>query len=183
MRIGPTRRNSLRLESYDYTWPGAYFVTICIADRMPRFGDVIDGLMRVNDAGMMIDNQWHRLPGRFPHVALDAYTVMPNHLHAILDINTNTATGSETLSAVLGAFKSFTTRAYAEGVQTQDWPPFDGHLWQRSFHDHIIRDDRDLDRVRAYIAANPARWHEDHEYRARLHLSPPPPGQQDRRPA
>lgn len=160
------RRRSLRLQSYDYSWPGDYFVTICVADRMPRFGAAIDSLLRLNDAGTMIDTQWRSLAERFAHVELDAYVVMPNHLHGILRLNTIPEQASETLSSILQAFKSLTTSAYANGVRFHGWPEFDRRLWQQGFYDHVIRDERDLDRVRAYIDANPQHWYQDREYDA-----------------
>ena len=133
---------------------------------MPRFGAVVDGLLRLNDAGEMIEGQWRALAERFAHVELDADVVMPNHLHGILRLNTTSEQGNETLSSVLQAFKSLTTSAYANGVRSGGWPAFDRRLWQQGFYDHVIRDERDLDRVRAYIDANPGRWHEDREYHA-----------------
>ncbi|CAN5754739.1 transposase [soil metagenome] len=169
MRSERRRQNSLRLPAYDYARPGSYFVTICVADRMPRFGEVDDGIVRMNDAGRIIDDQWRMLPDRFPHVAHDAYVIMPNHLHGILAINTTDVKGNQTLSSVIQAFKSLTTRAYSAGVTSSGWPEFDGRLWQRSYYDHVIRDQRDMERVRAYIADNPGRWFEDQEYHAWQH--------------
>ena len=165
-RPGRRERKSPRLPSYDYSWPGTYFVTICVADRMPRFGEVVDQRVCLNDAGKMVLRHWQSLPDRFPHVDLDEYVLMPNHLHAILHVTATDTAPSASLSAVVGAFKSLTTRDYIKGVRTRGWPPFERHLWQQSFYDHIIRDGRDLERVREYIAANPSRWAEDREYRA-----------------
>jgi REP element-mobilizing transposase RayT len=91
---------------------------------------------------------------------------MPNHLHGILRINTISTLGDETLSKVLQAFKSLTTSVYARGVRSAGWPSFDRRLWQQGFYDHVIRDDRDLERVRTYIDNNPGRWFEDREYHA-----------------
>jgi REP element-mobilizing transposase RayT len=69
------------------------------------------------------------------------------------------------LSSVIQWFKTMTTNAYIRGVKAQGWPPFRGHLWQRSFYDHIVREhDRDLDRIREYIIANRFTWHDDDEY-------------------
>ncbi|OGT70403.1 MAG: hypothetical protein A3I78_06630 [Gammaproteobacteria bacterium RIFCSPLOWO2_02_FULL_56_15] len=79
-------RRSLRLRGYDYTRPGAYFITICIQDRACLFGEVADGEMRLNAAGRMVSNQWTAMPLRFPGIDMDEFTVMPNHIHAILKI-------------------------------------------------------------------------------------------------
>ena len=133
---------------------------------MPRFGDVVGDRVRLNDAGRMIDSEWRSLEERFSHVELDAYVLMPNHLHGILWINTSEAAGEEGLSRILQAFKSLTTRAYALGVRESGWPVFDRRLWQQSYYDRVIREEHELQRIRDYIAANPGRWHEDREYRA-----------------
>jgi hypothetical protein len=79
-------RRSLRLNGYDYAQAGAYFVTICTQDRACLFGDVADGEMRLNDAGRMVRSVWEALPDRFPRTGLDAFVVMPNHVHRIIVI-------------------------------------------------------------------------------------------------
>lgn len=102
---------------------------------------------------------------------------MPNHVHGLLTLEVlNTeyreatqglpyeagrAHGLPSLSNVVGWFKTMSANWYMRGVRMQGWPPFDGHLWQRSFHDHIVRDDADMDRIRTYIDSNPALWNED----------------------
>ena len=80
-------RRSIRLQGYDYSQPGAYFVTICVQHRRCLFGHVVAGRMELNDAGHMVARQWHALPSRFPTVSLDAFVVMPNHIHSIIIIN------------------------------------------------------------------------------------------------
>jgi REP element-mobilizing transposase RayT len=79
-------RRSIRLDGHDYTSPGAYFVTICTHGRMPLFGEVVDGEMRFTSYGRVADTNWARLPRHFPHVALGAWVVMPNHVHGIIVI-------------------------------------------------------------------------------------------------
>jgi REP element-mobilizing transposase RayT len=88
MRYDPKKhhRRSIRLKGYDYSQAGAYFVTICTQDRACLFGEVVDGEMRLNDVGRMVVAEWERLPERFPDVALDAFVVMPNHIHGIIVI-------------------------------------------------------------------------------------------------
>ena len=93
------RRRSIRLPGYDYTQPGAYFVTICTHERQHLFGDVVAGQMRLSTAGRVVDWYWRRLPQHFPHVRLDAHMVMPNHAHVILWIvDAVGATHSPTIS-------------------------------------------------------------------------------------
>jgi len=103
MPYDPTRhhRRSIRLKGYDYSQAGAYFVTICTQDRACLFGKVVNGEMRLNDAGRMVLAEWNMLPERFPHVVLDAFVVMPNHVHGIVVITNpapdDTATTAPTI--------------------------------------------------------------------------------------
>ena len=80
------RRRSIRLQGYDYSHAGAYFVTICAQNRECLFGDIADGRMLVNDGGRVAEQCWQAIPDHFPHVELDAFIVMPNHVHGILFI-------------------------------------------------------------------------------------------------
>jgi len=79
-------RRSIRLKGYDYAQPSAYFVTICTQDRACLFGEVVDGQMRLNDAGRMVQRWWDELNRKFPHIRTDAFVVMPNHIHGIVVI-------------------------------------------------------------------------------------------------
>ncbi|MBN2382208.1 hypothetical protein JXQ70_04940, partial [bacterium] len=79
-------RRSIRLKGYDYSQPGFYYFTICTQDRLERFGEVKNETMILNDAGKMVNAEWNRLPERFRQVILDAYVIMPNHMHGILHI-------------------------------------------------------------------------------------------------
>jgi len=79
-------RRSIRLREYGYSSVGAYFVTICAQGRECLFGDILDGEMRLNEAGRVVVEWWTKLPGKFPNVALDEYVVMPNHFHGIICI-------------------------------------------------------------------------------------------------
>jgi putative transposase len=79
-------RRSIRLPGYDYSQPGAYFTTICTLNRECALGDIIDGVMRLNDAGRIADRWWRKLPEKFSNVEIDAYVVMPNHVHGIIVI-------------------------------------------------------------------------------------------------
>jgi putative transposase len=160
-------RRSLRLKGYDYTRAGAYFVTICAQDKACLFGSVVGGCMCLNDAGHMLILLWNDIPARFAEVELDAFVVMPNHLHGIIvlpDAANRAATrAAPTLSDVVAAFKSVTTVHYIRGVKTRAWPAFRRRLWQRNYYEHVVRDDKELDRIRRYIDENPARWALDDE--------------------
>jgi putative transposase len=104
MRFDPERhrRRSMRLKGYDYSQAGAYFVTICTQGRACLFGEVVDGEMRLNDAGRMVVAEWERLPALFPNVVLDAFVVMPNHIHGIV-ILTNPTNDAPDGATLMGA--------------------------------------------------------------------------------
>src|SRR5215471_2573823 len=91
-------RRSLRLKGYDYTHAGAYFITICAQDQACLFGNVVDGCMCLNDAGHMLARLWNDIPARFVGVEVDAFVVMPNHVHGIL-VLPDAANGATTRGA------------------------------------------------------------------------------------
>jgi REP element-mobilizing transposase RayT len=139
VRFDPERlhRRSIRLKGYDYSQPGAYFITICTQDRACLFGEVVDGEMRLNDAGQMVQDEIGQPQG-----------VAPTKL---------------SLPDVVHRFKTMTTKRYIDGVKKFGWTPFRRRLWQRNYYEHIIRNDHALQRIREYIWTNPLRWHLDRE--------------------
>ena len=151
-------RKSLRLSSFDYSTAGYYFVTICSHHREAFFGEVINEEMRLNPAGQMIKSLWAEVPHGFNQVHLDSFVVMPNHIHGIIILGNGI-----TLSRVIQAFKSITTHEYIRGVHERGWKEFNQILWQRSFYDHVIRNQKDLYRVQEYILNNPLQWDMDNE--------------------
>jgi len=160
-------RRSIRLKYHDYQQKGvAYFLTICLQNRTCLLGNVVDGCMQLNDAGQMIGRCWERLPDRFCDITLDAYVVMPNHFHAILQIEEGHAEPKQrfNLGNIIGAFKSLTTHAYIHGVKNEGWAVFDKRLWQKNYYEHIIRNERSLENIREYILGNPINWEQDELY-------------------
>jgi putative transposase len=144
----------MRLAHFDYTQPGAYFVTICAAERACLFGEVADCVMLISGAGEVVADVWRTLPPRFPEITLDSFVVMPNHIHGVICIS---ATMKRGLPAVVQAFKSLSARRIAaRGRSTSP-------IWQRGYYEHVVRNDADLDRVRRYIEENPIRWDLDEE--------------------
>ena len=138
-----------------------YMVTICVHHMEPRFGTVIDGQMHLNTAGEIADRHWRNLPRRFSELSLDAYVIMPNHLHGILAIGDDLDGGPHlSLGRIVGAYKSMVSSEYAACVRAEMFPPFDRSLWLRGFQDRIVRDDQMLDTLRHYIQGNPGRWTE-----------------------
>lgn len=177
----PCHRRTLRLKGYDYSQAGAYFVTICVQDRVCLFGDVVDGNVRLNDAGRMVERWWLELNRKFAYVQSDAFVVMPNHIHGIIVIQSNVGAdlcvcpggepGAQHPGAHTGAplpeivqwFKTMTTNAYIRHVRADGWRPFRQRLWQRNYFEHIIRNDVTLAHIRQYIADNPLRWARDRD--------------------
>jgi putative transposase len=161
MSYNPDRpvRKSPRKKDADYGQAGGYFVTVCIQNRLCLLGNVVNGVMEMNAAGNMVASVWERITMHYPSVQIDAFVIMPNHLHRILFLEDST--GVVSLPQVMQWFKTMTTTAYIRGVKNHNWEPFLGKLWQRSYHDHIIRDEKDLNNHRFYIENNPARWEED----------------------
>jgi putative transposase len=163
-------RKSTRLSGYDYSQEGAYFVTVCVQGRLFLFGKIVDGNMQLNQAGQMMVSWWRELERKFPSVKIDEYhVVMPNHFHGIVYIPEQSAPmtkGGHTgppLQRIMQWFKTMTTNNYIHGVKEHNWQPFKEILWQRSFYEHVIRDEPSLNRIREYIANNPLRWDLDRE--------------------
>jgi putative transposase len=204
------RRRTTRLRARDYSTPGNYFVTLCTHERQMLFGDVADGVMRLNDLGRAAETFWNEIPQHFPQVELDDHVVMPNHVHGIIRITdcrwvpakpTMRAVGipivpglsvmgangsivgandhlplqprmlprrpltdrdsfprghgtSRTIGSMIRGFKIGVTRWSGTHAGI-------GIVWQRNYHDHVIRNHRSLERVRAYIRANPVNWGRD----------------------
>ena len=155
-----TKRKPIRLKNHDYSLNGYYFITICSKDRQNIFGEI------VNDEKSVGAN------GRWPvsngiKIKLDRYIIMPNHLHCIIIINHNLTGGQpsaptgninrkHTLSSFVSGFKSIVTKRVNILLNTPRKP-----VWQRSFYDHIIRNDRSLNAIREYISNNPVNWQLD----------------------
>ena len=167
------RRRSIRLDGYDYSQAGAYFISLVAQGRLCYFGKVVDGLMRLNDAGEMIRQVWDGLPDRFPLIAIDEFVVMPNHVHGVILLRqpapTTEATAGSTegvaprLWDVVRAFKSVTTLEYGKGVRGLGWQPFEKRLWQRNYYERVVRNESELGAIREYIANNPKNWELDRE--------------------
>ena len=174
----PHGRRRLRLARYDYTRPGAYFVTICVQDRLPLLATVRESEMELSPAGQMVAAVWGQLGQHYRGVEVDVSVVMPNHLHGVITLRSPDAQGEAdggndgavgipvrplSLSTLMRRFKTYTTHLYGKGVRSQEWPRYSGTLWQKSFYEHIIRSERDLHALRAYILANPSNWRLDRE--------------------
>lgn len=160
-------RRSIRLKGFDYASPGKYFITICTQDKHCFFGHVTVGAglvpaqMLLNHAGLMVQNLWLETIRRFQGVTSDKHVVMPNHFHAIIAIAAHEGRKAEnvpTVGLVIQAFKSRTTVAYINGVKAGLYEPFKIRLWQRNYHEHILRDETDCCARWQYIDQNPVSW-------------------------
>jgi putative transposase len=181
------RTESIRLSNWDYRNNADYFVTICTKDKIFFFGDIsLDNqtkqkTMKLSKLGEYAHDFWVEIPTHFPFVKLDAFVVMPNHIHGIITINhndRNVACNISTndipfsinermakispkkgsLSSVIRSYKSAVTK-HARHID----PKFS---WQSLFHDHIIRNPFALHRIRKYINNNPNNWDFDSQYQA-----------------
>lgn len=204
MKYDPQKhhRRSIRLKGYDYTQPGAYFVTICTKNRECVLDDpIVNGI--INDV-------WQALPLWFPTIELDEFMVMPNHTHfvvwnvgtplaGVLDGNVGTSRAdvldrgnmdggkprpyqipqpqkinlAPTLGDIVGAFKSLVFKVYLDWVEIND-PSRRAKFWQHNYYEHIVRTDRELNAIRQYIIDNPLNWKMDRDNLENLRKLPPP---------
>jgi putative transposase len=176
VRFDPDKyhRRSVRLQGYDYSQPGAYFVTICTHGQECIFGYVIDDLMELSPYGEMVWQTWRGLPERFERVELDQFVVMPNHVHGIVvitppnvgaiqvgvihELPLQTQRRRMLLPRVVGYFKMNASKAINELRGTPGTP-----VWQRNYYEHIVRNERELRAIREYILDNPLNWQLDRE--------------------
>ncbi len=161
-------RRSFRLREYDYSQPGAYFITICTHNREYLFGNVVDGKMVLNEFGKIVEQCWLETEKMRNGVIVDAFVIMPNHLHGIIVITDdyvgaycNTPlrvfrSPSKTIGAIVRGFKSASTKRINQIRQTPGFP-----VWQRNYYEHIIRNEIELNRIRKYIIDNPLKWELD----------------------
>jgi len=154
MKFNPDihKRKSIRLKEYDYSENGYFFVTICTQNKQCLFGSISDGKMTLNQAGEMISKEWKELKKRFNSIILDEYIIMPNHIHAVLALRNVGAIpcgcpetiDKKRLGDIIGAYKSMTTNEYIRNINQSNWALFEKKLWQRNYHERIIRNDKEL---------------------------------------
>ena len=191
MKYDPNKhhRRSIRLKGYDYTKAGAYFITICTAQHQHLFGDIVNGEMQLSRYGETVRFNWDNLPKRYRNVELDAFIIMPNHVHGIIVLTDNglegagleslsvesdkllvkpapTKTKLHGLSEIVRGFKTFSARRINQirrmtGVS----------VWQRGYYEHIIRNEESLMAIREYIINNPLCWEKDQLYPNNLEKS------------
>ncbi len=174
MRELPVRKNN-RLAGYDYSKEGLYFITICVEDKYELLGTIVgDGVLdvshseygvpycRLSDMGNAVDMQLQVMNRLYDNVCISKYVIMPNHIHMILlitctaEASTHNSGSSRTptptnaiIPSFVSTFKRYTNKACGFA------------FWQRSYHDHIIRNEAEYEKIWRYIAENPARWRDD----------------------
>jgi putative transposase len=184
-------RRTVRLPAYDYAGPGLYFVTICAHERAALFGGVAEDTMRLSPFGWIAEEEWQRTPHVRADVALDHHVVMPNHVHLLFAITVDHADPSlsstpgpsdtvgatrcvaldgargdirrnakgpiaQSVGAIIGQYKSAVSRRINAVRETPG-----ASVWQRGYHEHIVRNERQANRIRHYILENPAQWQRD----------------------
>lgn len=176
-------RKSIRLKGWDYRNPGLYFITICCKDRQHHFGEIRDSIMGLSVPGCIAWHYWRQIPDHQSHIILDEFVVMPNHLHGIVGIESsnqkeksvgtlhatsvqNDGSANNEMSKISPESGSLSTiiRSYKSAITR--WCNANGHeyfAWQSRFYDHIIRNEKSLNRIREYIFNNPLRWQQDRE--------------------
>lgn len=169
-------RRSIRLKGYDYSQTGLYFITICCESREHRFGKIENDEMVLNAHGKIAHNEWSRTPQLRPNVELYEFVIMPNHMHGIIrllgrgelhspnvspdkkgEYNSPLRSPSQTIGAIVRGYKSSVTKQF--GLLG-----FGEKIWQRNYHEHIIRDEQAYQTISSYIINNPANWNADKFY-------------------
>jgi REP element-mobilizing transposase RayT len=167
-------RRLLRLPEYDYSQQGAYFITICIHRQEYLLGEIIEGEMQLSDHGKIVRDCWQDLPRHYSGIELDAFVIMPNHVHGVVvlvgaglprpyDDEIPSSPKQPTLGQIIGYYKYQSTKAINVMRQMPGTK-----FWQRGYYEHIVRDEKSLSRIREYIVNNPLRWELDRE---NLHAS------------
>jgi len=152
-------RKSIRLKSFDYKKTGSYFITTCVLNHQCYFGYIQDGKMILNRYGEIALEQFNWLSDNYPLVDVKIYTVMPNHVHAIIDIKPHKVDEMPlSLSQLVGAYKTRVSAAIHKLRLTE-------FSWQRSFYDHIIRNIHNYESIVNYIINNPLNWEKDRFYK------------------
>lgn len=190
------RVESARLKGWDYSSAGYYFITICTGDRECCLGDIENGEMELSGIGEIAEKCWRETPAHFPHTDLDAFVIMPNHIHGIVIINENVNVGGGADGgdvAVVVEAQNFAPlrkphhpspnrfgpqsknlgsiiRGFKIGVKKYTTINNIQFAWQPRFYDHIIRNHKSLNRIREYIVNNPLKWEMDRNNASNLYM-------------
>jgi REP element-mobilizing transposase RayT len=164
-------RKPNRLHDYDYSSDNLYFITSCVENGICCFGEIIKiaesgcdhHRMSLNDYGKIAERQWYWLAEQYRYTVLHAFVVMPNHIHGIIEIARRTSLDSQikikSLSELIGAYKTTVSKQIHEAGYKE-------FVWQRSFHDVIINNEKSYENIREYIHKNPMNWEQDNYYKS-----------------
>ena len=142
-------RKNPRLKDYDYTLGGYYFITICTENKIQYFGKIVEGKMKLNDVGKLAYSNIEKLEKIYNNVKIEKFVVMPNHIHLILIIDKKTDLN---ISRIVKQYKEWITKIIKK------------RIWQKSYYDHIIRNEKDYLRIWQYIDENIIKWNLDKYY-------------------
>ncbi len=188
MKYNPEKhhRHSIRLKYYDYSQPGAYFITICTHNRVCLLGKIKNGQMILNKFGMIAKQCWLDIPSHYPNVKLDEFVIMPNHIHGIIVIKNVGVQNIEpnknivgvqniepqhnieplqnkyqkiipcSIGSIVRGYKIGVTKWFLQNTNIVN-------VWQRNYYEHIIRNEREFNKIREYIINNPLKWELDIE--------------------
>jgi REP element-mobilizing transposase RayT len=168
-------RHSIRLKGYDYSQPGAYFVTIVTHLRQCLFGEIANNEMILNDYGKISEQCWNDIPKHYPNAITDEFVIMPNHIHGIIILNDNGSIvgaknfspllqnerprgTTQTIGSIVRGFKIGVTKWFRQNSNIYS-------VWQRNYYEHIIRNEIELNNIRKYILNNPLNWKTDKNYK------------------
>ena len=154
----PNRKRT-RLENYDYSQNGYYFITICTKNKAKLFGNIVgEGfpLPQLSPQGKIANEYILKINEKYPQIQAEKYVVMPNHIHIIFSIDNGRGNPSPTITSVVGWLKYNITKQINLAFHTGG-----NKIFQRSFHDHIIRDENDYRKIWNYIDSNPIKWQND----------------------
>tara|TARA_B110000211_G_C14021633_1_gene527951 strand:+ start:1012 stop:1485 length:474 start_codon:yes stop_codon:yes gene_type:complete len=146
-------RKSIRLQDFDYSSGGLFFITICIQNHKCLLGEILNDKLDLTPLGEIVKEEWLSLA--CGNIILEDFVVMPNHIHGIVKLE------KASLSLLIRRFKSRTTNRYIKGVKSHGWVPFNKRVWQRNYYEHIIRNDSSHQKIADYILENPINWKQD----------------------
>ncbi|MCF7795974.1 transposase [Patescibacteria group bacterium] len=159
-------RKKLRLNHYNYSNNGYYFITICTNNKQKYFGEIKNDLMILNNYGKIANKYWNEIPKHFNNIQLHEYIIMPNHIHGIIEIfDQNNIYNNEyknnkiyLLSQIIKSYKEICSKIIHK--QYNDY----NFMWQKSYYDVIIRNETKFEIIRKYIIENPLKWNDDKYY-------------------
>ena len=163
--MNPSRKRT-RLKDYDDSAPGLYFLTVCTKEKQNRLGNIVGcGIYDapkciLSQTGQVVEMQLLRLRQRYEETILEQYVIMPNHLHLLLRIPHQGSNGSsQAPNPTNGAVPKFISLLKRRCNRV-----WGRNIWQRSFYDHVVRNEKEYLRIWAYIDTNPAKWQDDRYY-------------------